>query len=266
MCYKSFLVHVEPNEAGRERLRGAVRLARQFKAQLIGLGARALDPMPDPIGLSVVKLREAVEAEIASAERAFREEARALESDAVWRSEFMYPTEAVLRHAASADLIVTGAGVAAHPRETRVGCADIILCAGAPVIAVPDGARLVTQNVLIGWKDTRETRRAVWDALPILKRAESVRLVRFAASGETRARTLDEVASRLRLHGVNAESEVRAREERSVAEDFIASAAQLNVDLIVVGGYGHSRLQEQTLGGVTQGLLQKAKTAVLFSH
>jgi nucleotide-binding universal stress UspA family protein len=266
MNYKSILVHVAPGQAGLASLRAALALARKFEARLVGLGARAFDPMPDPGGLSGMKLKQIVETELAAAEKMFREEAGALGAMAEWRSEMDYPTAAMLRHVAAADIIVAGHGVDAAPAERQAGCADLIMAAGVPLISVPEGASLGWQSVLIGWKNMRETRRAVADALPLLKLAKTVRVVRFAADGEAPAPALDDVVARLKLHGVRAEGAVQPRTQASVAQDLIVAADAMRADLIVAGGYGHSRLREWALGGVTQGLLQKATRCVLFSH
>ena len=266
MAYKSLLIHVEPTAAGRARLRIAVELARQFDARLVGLGARSFDSMPDPGGLSAIKLKEEVENDLAEAERIFTKKAAALGEQAQWRSEADYPTEAMLRHAACADLLIAGLGVAASPPEKQAGCADLIMGAGAPVLAIPKDATLGCLNVLIGWKNMRETRRAISDALPFLKLAQRVTLARFGGSNEPETSALDDAVARLRAHGVRAEGEVQRRSEGSVAEDLIETAARMDVDLIVAGGYGHSRLREWALGGVTQGLLQKSPRCVLFSH
>lgn len=266
MTYKSILVHAEPSQAGVARVRAAVALARACEARLIGLGARAFDPMPDPGGLSVMKLKEIVESELAAAEKMFRQEAAALSAMLEWRAEMDYPTAAMMRHVAAADILFTGHGVDAVPPERQAGCADLIMAAGAPLISVPQGASLGWRNVIIGWKNMRETRRAVADALPLLKLADKVHVVRFAPNDETPAPALDDIVARLKLHGVRAEGQVQRRGDNAVADDIIAAADAVNAGLIVAGGYGHSRLREWALGGVTQGLLQKSTRCVLFSH
>lgn len=264
MTYKSILVHVEPTDAGRVRLQAALALAGQFRARVVGVGACAFDLMP--VGLSILEEEEAVNADLAAARTLFEEEISGSAIDVEWRSEAEYPTFALLRYAACADIIIAGHGVGARPPELRAGCADLIMAAGAPVISVPDAARMDWRSVLIGWKNTRETRRAVSDALPLLRLAETVQIVRFAAADEARSPDLDDLISRLELHGVRAQGELRRRTEDSVTEDLLQTAAGMNADLIVAGGYGHSRLREWALGGVTQGLLEKTTRCVLFSH
>lgn len=266
MNYRSITVHVEPSEAARARVRVAASLAGLFEARLIGVGARAFDPMPDPIGLSVVKLREAVTNDLAAAEKIFREETTALGLATQWFAETDYPVRALLRHACAADLIIAERGVAVHPPETNAGTASLIMAAGAPVLVTPPGGtELSLDTVVVGWKNSREARRAIWDALPFLKRARHVRVVRFSG-GETPPADLEAVVERLRQHGVHTEGECRRRTGGAVADEIVAAAHALSAQLIVVGAYGHSRLQEWALGGVTQHLLARSPVCVLYSH
>jgi nucleotide-binding universal stress UspA family protein len=160
-------------------------------------------------------------------------------------------------------LIVAARNVEGEPSETQAGAADLIMSAGVPVLAVPAGAQLDMKRIVIAWKNTREARRAVWDALPLLKRAEDVRVLRFASGP---APEMANVVERLRLHKVPVEAEVRHSTESSVAQDLLAAAEAMQAGLIVAGAYGHSRLREWALGGVTQGLLRHSQTPVLFSH
>jgi nucleotide-binding universal stress UspA family protein len=267
MTYKSILVHVEPTDAGRERLRAAVELARLFGARLTGLGARVLNPMPDPIGLSVIKGKEEVEAALAHAEAMFKEEAAALgDAPSLWQTEPNFPTQALLRHACGADLLIADRGVKDVTPETEASTDDLIMSGGLPVLMIPTGAKLDIAKIVIGWKNTREARRAVWDALPLLVRAQSVHLLHLSSGGEAPAPEMQEVMERLRLHGARAELTVIESSESSLADDMLKAATTIGSGLIVVGGYGHSRLREWALGGMTRGLLGQSLKCVLFSH
>lgn len=266
MDFRSISVHVEASEAERARVRMAASLANLFGARLIGVGARAYNPLPDPIGLSAVKLREIVTADLAVAEAIFREETIALGVATEWFAETDYPVRALLRHSCAADLIIAERGVAVHPPETNAGTASLIMAAGAPVLVVPpEATELNLDTVIIGWKNSREARRATWDALPFLSRARHVRVVRFSGD-ETSSKDLEAAVERLRLHGVQAEGEVRRRSGGAVADDIVALAHSLSAQLIVTGAYGHSRLQEWAFGGVTQHLLARSPVCVLYSH
>jgi nucleotide-binding universal stress UspA family protein len=266
MSYKSLLIHVEPTDAGRERLRTAIAITGLFGGRLIGIGACAGETMPDPTGLSAQKLKAQVDAEIASAEAVFHGETAALGASAIWRSEVGYPTHALLRHVAAADLIIAPRNVEAEIEERQVGAADLLMGAGVPILSAPTGAKFDAANIIIGWKNTRETRRAIADSMSFLKRAESVRLVSFGEGDDALVAEMSDVVDRLKLHGAPAEGEVLSDRSGSVADDLCSVAKESGAGLIVVGGYGHSRLREWALGGVTQGLLNRSDICVLFSH
>lgn len=264
MSYKSLLVHVQPTDAGRERLRTAVAIARVFDARLIGLGARAFNPMPDPIGLSAMTLKDHIDHDLGAAERLFNEEVVPLPGlSHVWRTEVDFPTRALLRHACEADMILAERNVEGSPEELQAGTADLIMGSGLPILAIPAGVRLDLKRIIIGWKDTRETRRAISDALPMLKRAETVRMLQF---GSDQGDRLSDVVARLRLHDIAIDAETRESGEGSIAEAILAAADAIGAGLIVAGGYGHSRMHEWALGGVTQDLLMHSQKPVLFSH
>jgi nucleotide-binding universal stress UspA family protein len=77
---------------------------------------------------------------------------------------------------------------------------------------------------------------------------------------------MEHVMERLRLHDVSVQGELRQRMASSVTDDILVAADALEAGLIVAGGYGHSRVREWVLGGVTQGLLRRSSKPVLFSH
>lgn len=266
MSYKSLLVHVEETEAGHDRLRAATTIARMFGSRLIGIGARALNAMPDPIGLSIVKLKQEVAATLLHAESLFKEETAVFDqTSCLWRAEIDFPVQALLRHASEADLLIADKWTRGAP-EVQANTADLIMSAGAPVLVVPAGARIDCTKVVIGWKDTREARRAVWDALPFLQRAKEVIALHFSPLGHVSEPGMGGLIERLRLHGIRVKAEERSSTESTVAEDLLTAAGIMGAGLIVVGGYGHSRLREWVLGGVTQDLLERTNRCVLFSH
>ena len=140
--------------------------------------------------------------------------------------------------------------------------------AGRPVLLVPTSAiTLKLDRVLIGWKDRPETRRAVSDALPLLKHAKSVTVVEITAEDDlaaARARVGD-VAVWLARHGIKAEGVTRL----SNGNDAVALyelGQDSGADVIVAGAYGHNRFREWVMGGVTRDLLLSADRCALVSH
>ncbi len=163
----------------------------------------------------------------------------------------------------------------------------LMVGAACPLLFVPHiGAPHAepARNILLAWSGTRESARALRDALPLLQQAQSVELV-GCVQGDDLGRDPEPaqwlaVQQHLHRHGVQAQATVlRSRTpslgerlvrgwtpDASVAETLLSHAADSGADLIVAGGYGHSRAWELVLGGVTRSLLQSMTVPVLFSH
>lgn len=273
--YDSILVHVEPGDLSSPRTKAAARLARAFDARLIGLGAEAIEPLPpaDPYsGLLTAEWLTAVTAQVAadleSAEASFRRDAAG--ADIEWRSVRARPAHAMANTARAADLIVAGGSTApTGDAYLKANAADLVLTSGRPVLIVPaSGAPLEAKRIVVAWKDTREARRAVADALPFLVRAEQVEVLAICPADdvESAEAQASDVATALKRRGVEAKAVVVSAPDASVAEELNAEAAAIGADLIVAGGYGHSRMAEWILGGATRGLLHDPQRFVLLSH
>jgi nucleotide-binding universal stress UspA family protein len=139
---------------------------------------------------------------------------------------------------------------------------------GRPVLVVPTGAKVIALDcVLVAWKDTRETRRAILDALPLLKKAAHVTLAEIAVEDRLALarKHLEEVVVWLGRHGVKAEGAASLSTGED-ASQLYAIAKERGADVIVAGAYGHSRLREWVLGGVTRDLLLRADLCAFVSH
>jgi len=132
------------------------------------------------------------------------------------------------------------------------------------LIACPYDNDLSAQRVIVAWKDTREARRAVSDALPLLKAAKEVFVV--AIGDETRRAGADDVAAYLFRHGIESTTVLRRDAPGGVADEIMKVAEQEQADLIVSGAYGYSRMREWMFGGVTRELLNGAPVCCLMSH
>jgi nucleotide-binding universal stress UspA family protein len=205
------------------------------------------------------------------------------------------PVEVLKARARMADLLVTsqrdpaGEGGLSSGQAARllVGAACPVLCVpyigwGAGKSATPQDRLL--RRALVAWSDTRESARALRDALPLLTHASHVELVSFAdaarAEDPSREASLQRVADYLGRHGVKATTTVFSQTAPSmgermlrgwvpdvaVAEALLSHAADTQADFIVMGSYGHSRLRELVLGGVTRTMLETMTVPVLMSH
>jgi nucleotide-binding universal stress UspA family protein len=269
------MVHLELGVSNAALLEIAGDLAERFHAGLIGIAA--CQPMQIygegyVSGDLIEQDREQTEKEFKEAEAEFRSALQTRVGALEWRSAMMFsPLSAYLAgEARSADLVIAGvASGALLDASRRVNTGDLVIQVGRPVLIVPTAAdKLKLERVVVGWKDTREARRAASDALPLLKKAAHVAVVEIAAEEDLAAgRThLEDVVGWLKRHGVVAVS-LAAPSTGDDATQLNAIAEEQGADVIVAGAYGHSRLREWVLGGVTRDLLLRAKARCsLVSH
>lgn len=279
MTYTSLLVHAESECTSSDaRVELAAGLASRFEALLIGVAAGATSPPPVDAWGGVAVVGDLLQAEeeqlredLRTAEERFRAVTGAHGIAVEWRAALDMPADVVAREARSADLIIVGRDRA----RLRAGIyrsadpGDVLMKAGRPVLVVPPGAnRLMADTIIVAWKDAREARRAVRDALPFLKKAESVHVIEIADEADLEAAGLrvDQVAAFLERHRVKAQAEARTQREPSDADELILVAEQHGADLIVAGGFGHARFREWAFGGVTNDLLGHCPKCCLLSH
>lgn len=269
---KSILVHVEGMPEASPRLHTAVDLARMFDATLLGVGVEMLQTVSDPYGMLggewVVQLQAMVEDDLKRAEATFQAKTAGLKAE--WTSVEAFPALALTRHARSADLIV--AGGAPLGREGNYRAADpgeLVMLSGRPVlVAPPKAGKFHGRAVVVAWKDTREARRALADAMPFLIAADQVVVVECCDNdrvADAKVNTAD-VVQHLRRHGVEASGKAIATKADRVAAELQTLAQEIGADLIVAGAYGHTRLGEWAFGGVTYDLLHFPERFVLLSH
>lgn len=136
---------------------------------------------------------------------------------------------------------------------------------GRPVLVVTDDlAPDFAKTVVIAWNGSVESAHAVTAALPLLTRADTVHVVTFATS-RTDASACEDVAAYLSCHGVKAQPHVH-EPEGSVGEELLLEAESLSADLIVMGGYTHSRIRQTLFGGVTHHVLENGRTPLLMAR
>jgi len=264
MIYNTIMVQLDIDAPAAPRLTFAWDLARRFEARLIAFAAS--DPylvIPGDLdgGAAAEAMRRQRE-DIGERLKALKSEFDGLTGDSErssWRGMVGDPTRLLALNARAADLIVTGQpGSTDADRLRTIEPGELILSAGRPVLFAGEDLRpLTAENVLVAWKDTREARRAVVDALPFLLHARQV-LVATVPEGD-RADAQEGVADTVRFlmrHGVKARSEVLDDSSVGTTEALLRAAAENDADLIVSGGYGHSRFREWVFGGVTRSLLR----------
>ena len=272
MSYATLMVNVDVERDCSGRVSVAAGLADLFNAHLIGVAGWApmslflakegpADPAPTQPHLQDMKtlLDQKGEQFCAAVDARGRR--------AEWRSVLELPTEAVAREARAADLVIVGQDRDTDDPFRALNPGSLILRAGRPVLVVPKPVTsLPVKRVAIAWKDVREARRAVRDALPLLQKAESVMIVEISEAGDGSPHRLKDVAGYLRRHGIEIVAERVRPLEIGAADALLALAHDENINLIIAGAYGHSRLGEWIFGGVTRGLLEESPVCCLFSH
>lgn len=270
--FASIMVPLNLGVGAADRVKLSLSLAERFGSRLIGIAAQDIvvpymgDGTASIDELLIEQARQAATDDVAKAEETFRRTASHYNGIA-WRCGIEASLPFVLRNARAADIVVVGRQASLDAPQGRMALspADLVMELGRPLLIVPpDVTSLSAENIVIAWRDTREARRAVWDALPFLKRAETVTIVSLGA--DAREQGADDVRGYLALHGVSADVDVRSNITGFAAEELIACARRKNADLIVAGAYGHSRMREWLLGGMTADLLDTTPVCCMMSH
>ncbi|RZL96208.1 MAG: universal stress protein [Variovorax sp.] len=280
MSFKTILVHLDRSDRCASRVAFAARLARARGSHLIGLlptglydGVIPADAIPagadDFVAESADYLRrradaisDAFEAQLLGPNPASYEIRRVDDTT----------VDAIVNHGRSSDLIVLGQDDRSGESDTRTHglVAQVMLRSGRPVLVVPYAGNFEAQrkNVLIAWDGSRESAVATRAALPLLIEAPHVTLVSLRRSDQPQdpARLLGaEMTHWLQRHGVRATAEQDVTDV-DIADALLSRASDLDVDLIVMGGYGHSRLREFMLGGVTRQVLAQMTVPLVMAH
>ena len=275
MTYATLMVQLVLGGSNAGLLQIAGELATRLKAGVIGIVASPPVPMfyGDGYvdGAVIEQGRLALEQEMNEAQAQFRSALAGQVERLEWRSSdslAMLP-DYLACQARSADLLITSAlSGEAFDSARAVDPGDLIMQAGRPVLVVPAGVdRLPLVRAMVAWKDTREARRAAHDALPLLRLAAHVTVLELAVEDDlaaARGRVAD-VADWLARQGVVAQAMANPSSGND-ANRLVGVARDEGVDLIVAGAYGHSRLREWMLGGVTRELLLKSGLCTLLSH
>jgi nucleotide-binding universal stress UspA family protein len=274
MSYAALMVYVDADGIPEQRIRIAADLAAKFDAALIGISARAVPPLLVAEG---VIIEEATEDDIKQMQAGFvkrgdwfRGIVGADRPDVEWRTALDFPAEALTRESRSADLVILGQEPQSRYDNYRnLYPREVLLKLGRPALLVAPGVgSLRAGHVVLGWKDTREARRAALDAIPFLRAAKRVSVVEVCTPDDERnalARTED-VVGYLGRHGIPADPRPIVHRDRSDADHLVQFALDEDADLLVAGAYGHSRMAEWIFGGMTRSILASCPLCCLMSH
>src|SRR6478609_3729893 len=275
MTYATVMVSLALDQSNEARLQVAGELAERFEASILGVAAAQFAP---PLYFSdgaaaqglIDEGEASVKRRLGRLEAQFRAAIGNRGGHAEWRSAMDFPARFALAQARCADIVVSGGQSPAFSDAFALASPkDLVMQAGRPLLVVPDKVNwLDLRSVLVAWKDTPEARRAVADALPLLRKARDVTIVEIPERDDDRSAVMagvTDVAAWLARHGVTASARVsEAVRNATAAAQLEQVAGDLGAGLIVAGAYGHSRFRELILGGVTEYLVTQSARSVLL--
>jgi nucleotide-binding universal stress UspA family protein len=273
---KDVMVPVDGSAADDARLAAANQIAEAFHSQITGLFLNVLPMLIVPEdGVGATRAAELLEKARAAADRI---EARLTERLARLQKpmqlrRFDILKEAVgdvaAREARTADAFVAlrPNGALSEPEHLVEG---VLFGSGRHIFLVPGRkpAKVTFDRVLVAWNGSRESARALAEARPYLHKAKAAVVVVVDDEPPTEGQAVlgKDAVEHLKHHHIKATLHHARLQDHDVGKTLVAEARRLQADLIVMGGYGHSRLREFLLGGATYELLHKAPIPLLLAH
>jgi nucleotide-binding universal stress UspA family protein len=276
-AYRDIAVHLDGSPEDEFRLAHAEALIGQQSARITGVFT---SPLPDPalfagdFGVTAIgQLVEAATEEGNAGEKRLRQRLARLGPAHELRRVEAFP--GTLERAVASEARWNDLFLATCPRDEdttrwRSLIETVMFDSGRGLYLLPPkvAPRSALRTVLIAWTDTRQSARAVAEAMPLIARATQVQIVTVAEEAHGRmggAEILADITAHLARHGVAATAAALST-QALVSNAILGEAERISADLIVAGAYGHSRFREWTLGGVTEELLANASVPLLFAH
>ncbi len=275
-AFRTVMVVLDRGASCSARVALAAKLARQHDAHLIGLAALERGAIDGDLYSTADELRDSVEKLHSDAQQIAAEFERQVAALGVAsferRIDELDATSAAIANARCADLAIVGQ--ADRQQSDRSLPFDLpehlVLQAGRPVLVVPYAGtfKTIAERPLVAWDGSGPAARALQDAIPMLRNKVTVRIVAFNLERLPRPHALParaEIARWLARHGVSAEVKLEHC-EIDVGNALVSRAADWGADLLVMGAYGHARMREAMLGGVTRSILEQMTLPVLMAH
>ena len=276
MMIKDVMVRLDGTAADEVRLAAANDIADLFQSQVIGLFLNVLPVViaaEDGIGAirAAELLQKAREAGDSIEARLTQRLARLQKPMELRRFDILNDAagDIAAREARAADTFVALRPNGAS-QEPEYLVESVLFGSGRHILLVPNRkpTRATFDRILVAWNGTRESARALAEALPYLHKAQQTTVVVVDDEPPTEAQAIlgKDAVNHLKHHGIKAALHYARLRNHDVGATLIAEAQRLKADLIVMGGYGHSRLREWLLGGATYELLHKAPVPLLIAH
>jgi nucleotide-binding universal stress UspA family protein len=284
MPLKTILVLLNDSSRTEQLLDAASALARQFDAHLVGLYILPTAKIYADVGLIATPMvfegyRDLFKSKLAEVRKKFEARAKQDGLKAEWRavdSKFPEIAESAIAHSRSAELVVTSQidyGPDGSIEQDLV--VRLVMESGRPVLIIPRKGSFaprgegIAEKAIVGINGTKESTRAMFDALPLLRLVKETRLVWVDPYKESEAAGSvpgAEEAAVLSRHGVKAVAEPMMTGGYNAGEALLMRANDLGADLLVMGAYAHSRMREFVFGGATRHVLEHMTIPVLMSH
>ena len=281
MSYHTILVHLTNEKRAPELLHAATSLAAHAKHSHV-IGLHIMPPLIMPaeyavtFGAEVMDIQEKQNREVAERLKGiFDRSVAAAPFVTEWRLENGNPAgvaHVALKAARTADLVIASQlDTDLDPLGTHDVPQRLAIESGRPVLLIPNVGSYPTigKRVAVAWNGSREAARATFDALPILKAADSVLVLTVnepARQGEPQEIPGADICQALARHGVKCEARTSINARIGIGNELLSRLADESADMLVMGAYGHSRFREFVFGGATRDLLQHMTVPVLMSH
>jgi nucleotide-binding universal stress UspA family protein len=286
MSIRIILTPLFGDDADAAAAQAAFAVTRRFDAHVEGLFVR-IDPFDlipivgEGVSPAVIDdLTNAAKVEMdkrASAARAHFEAARTAAGAALaerppapggtsarWSEITGRREEVIPRRARVSDLVVFGAQPSDSP-ELGGAIETTLVASGRPLLLAPKVVHSVGERVAVAWNDSAESARALASALPFIEAASAVHVL-TAETWRTQFEVTEDLADYLEWRGIVCERRSVEVGDEAVGAALLRAASEAGADLLVMGGYGRSRLRELVLGGVTRHVLTHAQLPVLLAH
>ena len=268
----SILLHLDSSARTRERIQLARQLVDDFGAEVTGQPCLLTALVRHPFAMEgagpAVAAMQALDREAIDKIRQLFHQLAGGHGRLHWAEPLADGPWGFARQALYADLVMLGQRDADDPAAAELPSdfvSSVVLDSGRPALILPYAGAIgaVGRTVLVAWKETRTSARALSAALPWLQRAGQVHAVSFGADVDAPLRSLQ---AYLQAHGVPSKTHAGGPEDNDVGEHLLSMAADLGADLLVMGCYGHGRTRERVLGGATRTVLASMTLPVLMAH
>lgn len=279
-AYKTIVAHIHDPARASRILDAAVPLARQMDAHLIGLCVLppfVVLPAMDAGGASVTveEHRDAYRTDMETMKAAFEAATATLARPAEWveaDAGFGTVADVVTGFARSADIVIASQALSSWQNSAIIeDPIRVVMASGRPLLLIPNAGPVAVpaKRVTVAWDRRREAVRAVFDAMPILERAENVDAV-WIDPQKDKGRAGDvpaaDICTTLARHGVTCQATSAMAIDGDVGAELLRQTVAYRSDLLVMGCFGHSRFREFVLGGASRHVLAETEIPVLLSH